>query len=190
MALKTRANREGVQDQLRTLIRRARAVADGLDPAAFNRAPEPGSWSVGQCLEHLNESARLYLPELTEAADAARAEGRLARPGRSDRTMLGRFVAWSQEPPVRLRMKTFQEIDPDETERLDPAEVLEAFEALHEELVVRRNEAQDLDLKRIRVPSVLMPRLKLSLGDWYHFLAAHGRRHLWQAEQARARLGA
>ena len=32
--------------------------------------------------------------------------------------------------------------------------------------------------------SVLDRRLKLSLGDWFHFMAAHGRRHLWQARRA------
>jgi hypothetical protein len=37
----------------------------------------------------------------------------------------------------------------------------------------------------VKVRSVLNPRLKLSLGDWFQFMAAHARRHLWQADRVR-----
>lgn len=181
-----RANREGVQDQLRTIIRRAHQVAEGLDAETFTRRPEPGTWSIAECLDHLNESVRLYLPELTDTIETAREEGHLAPPGSPERTLFGRFVAWTQEPPVRFRMKTFEVIEP--TSNLDAEAVLPEFEALHEELIVRINEAADLDRKKVRMRSVLDRRLKLSLGDWFHFLAAHARRHLWQARQVRDRL--
>ncbi len=141
---------------------------------------------MAECLDHLNETARLYLPELTEAIEGARQNGLLARPGASRRTLIGRLVVWTQEPPVRIRMKTFSSIEP--RGDTDPAEVAEAFESLHEELIVRINEAADLDWKRVKMRSVIDPRLKLSLGDWFHFLAAHARRHLWQAERARDRV--
>jgi hypothetical protein len=187
--MSSRANRNTVQDQLRDLIREAGEVVAGLDPDGFNRQPEPGSWSVGECLEHLNETARLYLPVLAESIQDARARGLLAEPGAGGRTLLGRVVTWMMEPPPRIKMKTFEVIQPDPDD-LDPGEVLEAFEALHEELIVRANESADLNCKKIRIRSVLDRRLKLSLGDWYAFLAAHGRRHVWQARQARTALDA
>jgi hypothetical protein len=181
-----RKNREGVQDQLRTALRRARTLVEGMEPAAITRRPGPDSWSVAECLDHLNETARLYLPEFAETIDRSRKEGRLARPGSSDRTLFGRFVVWTQEPPVRFRMKTLEGIRPRGEE--DPVALLDTFEALHEELIVRINEASDLDRRRIRMRSVLDRRLKLSLGDWFHFMAAHVRRHLWQAERVRDEL--
>jgi hypothetical protein len=100
--------------------------------------------------------------------------------------MLGRLLVWTQEPPVRFRMKTFDAIHPARDQ--DPEELLHRFEALHEELIVRANESADLDWRGVKLRSVLDPRLRLSLGDWYHFLAAHARRHLWQAEQILVRL--
>lgn len=181
-----RKNREGVQDQIRTLIRRAHEVVDGLDRETFNQRPEQDAWSVAECLDHLNETARLYLPELAQAIEGGREAGHLAIPGSSDRTLLGRLIVWTQEPPVRFRTKTFEGIEPGHD--LDPEEVLDAFDALHEELVVRINEAADLDRKRVKMRSVLDSRLKLSLGDWFHFLAAHARRHLWQADRVRERV--
>jgi hypothetical protein len=178
-----RANRRGVADQVRTLIRRAREIAGDLDTDTFNRKPPDGGWSVAQCLDHLNASARLQLPTLTEAMEEARAKGQvIADRTRDGRTWIGRFVAWSQEPPYRIRMKTFQAIEP-AAARLEPDDVLDEFQALHEELIVRINEAITLDQRRIRIPSTLNPRLRLTLADWFAFLAAHGRRHLWQADQ-------
>ncbi len=178
--------REGVQDQLRTAIRQARELADGMDHATFNARPAEGSWSVGECLVHLNEIARLYLPEIADAVESAREAGLLVQPGSARRTLMGRLITWTQEPPVRFRMKTFEAVVP--VGESDPTEVADDFEALHEELIVRINEAADLDWKRVKIRSVLDRRLTLSLGDWFFFLAAHARRHLWQAERARERV--
>lgn len=177
-----RPNRHRPQDGLRTLIRQARNLAGDLDRPTFNRRPSESSWSTGECLEHLNVTARLYLPALTEAIEQAkRKPGRRRQPGL---TVLGRLVVWGMEPPPRrlTRSRTFAQLEP--ARDLDPAATLDAFEALHEELIVRMNEAGDLDLKRVRMSSLLDPRLRLSLGDWFAFIAAHGRRHLWQAERA------
>jgi hypothetical protein len=178
-----RSNRRGVADQVRTLIRRARELTEGVSPDTFNRTPPGGGWSAAQCLDHLNETARIYLPIIADAMDTGSpAAGAGPHEGR---TLLGRVVVWSQEPPVRLRVRTFEGMLPS-SEELDPDQVLEDFELLHEELIVRINESGALDRKGIRIRSAMNPRLKLSLGDWFAFLAAHGRRHVWQAERALA----
>lgn len=182
-----RRTRSGVQDQVRTLIRRVRELADGMDRETFNRRPSPDSWSVAECLDHLNETARAYLPEFADAIDRARADGAVADPGAPDRTMLGRLIAWTQESG-QFRTRTHPALEPARDH--DPEDVLEAFEALHEELIVRINEAADLDRRKVRLRSLVDPRLKLSLGDWFHYMAAHARRHLAQAERARARVTA
>lgn len=183
-----RKSREGVQDQIRTVIRRGRQAAAGFDTETFNRRPDGGGWSVGQCLDHLNETALLYLPAFAEAVERARSTGHEARPGSEGRTLLGRLVVWTQEPPPLFRMGTYDAIRPGSD--LEPETVLESFEALHEELIVRINEASDLDWRKLKLRSLLDRRLKLSLGDWFHFMAAHARRHLWQAEQVKAEIAA
>jgi hypothetical protein len=179
-----RANRQGLADQVRTLIRCAHELVAAAEAETLNRPPAEGGWSALQCLEHLNETARLYLPVLAEAMEEGRARGLTGVQGEG-RTLMGRILTWSQEPPVRFRIRTFQAIEPP-TGALDPARVVEDFELLHEELIVRINESGSLDRRRVRVASVLNPRLTLSLGDWFAFLAAHARRHLWQAERALA----
>jgi hypothetical protein len=156
---------------------------EGADQAMLNQTPPGGGWSAAQCLEHLNETARVYLPVFADAIEEARAGGLVASRDEG-RTLMGRVIVWAQEPPVRFRVRTFAEIQP--PRELDPVRVLDDFEALHEELIVRINESGTLDRRRIRIRSVLDSRLTLSLGDWFAFMAAHGRRHLWQAERALA----
>lgn len=177
-----RPNRHRPQDQLRTLISQVRNLAGELDRETFNRRPAEDRWSVGECVDHLSATARLYLPVLTEAIDHAREKGVTGARG-SGQTWLGRFFVRGQEPPPRWpsRTGTWPQLEP--ARDLEPTEALDEFEALHEELIVRMNEANDLDRKKVKVRSALNSRLTLSLGDWFAFLAAHGRRHLWQAEQ-------
>jgi hypothetical protein len=175
-----RVERSGPADQVRTFLRRSRELLEGMDRETFNRRPPAGGWSAAQCFDHLNVTARLYLPIFAEAIEDARARGLTGAPD-TGLTWFGRFVAWSQEPPVRFRMSTYSELEPDTD--LDPAAVLEELEALHEELIVRINESGSLDRKRIRIASALSPRIRLSLGDWFQFLNAHARRHFWQAER-------
>lgn len=206
-----RKSRRQIQDQFRTLIRQAGELTEGLDAEALNRRPSPERWSPLECVEHLNATARLYLPVLTDAIQEARESGmdaasrRGPRGGSDGRTLLGRLVVWSQEPPPRFRMKTFEQIAPEAggeeqasaaqagepaggadpmASALDADAVLEEFEALHEELIVRINESGMLDRKKVKIRSTLDRRLKLSLEDWFWFLAAHARRHLWQAAEA------
>jgi hypothetical protein len=55
-----------VPDQIATLeyravTGRARAVVDRLGSAVI-QPPPSGGWSVGDCLEHLNVTTRIYLP--------------------------------------------------------------------------------------------------------------------------------
>lgn len=178
-----------IQDQFRTLIRQAGELMDGLDAERLNRRPGPDRWSPLECVEHLNVTARLYIPILTEAIQDAQRQGldagisRRGPRGASDgRTLMGRILVWTQEPPPRFRMTTFTELEP--APSLDPQTVLESFETLHEELIVRINESGTLNRKRVKIRSPLDGRLRMSLEDWFWFMAAHARRHLWQASAA------
>ena len=56
---------------------------------------------------------------------------------------------------------------------------------LQDEIIRRVIAADGLDLGGIRMSSPISRRFKMSLGQWFAFLAAHERRHLWQAWQVR-----
>ena len=53
--------------QFEQLSADADALVAPLTDAQFYWRPAPVSWSVAQCMEHLNATARAYLPFLDEA---------------------------------------------------------------------------------------------------------------------------
>lgn len=169
-------------DEFRRQFEQVSADADALtapltDEQFYWRA-RPDTWSVAQCLEHLNVIARLYLPLLDAGiADAIRRGLYAAGPYRYN--VLGRLWVASQEPPVRLRLKaptTFR--PPDTRPRRD---ILAAFHAYQVQYVDRLRQANGVDLARARVSSPLASWLRVPLGSGFAAMAAHERRHLAQA---------
>ena len=71
-------------------------------------------------------------------------------------------------------------------QRFESAAVLRRdYEQAHRDLVGAVRRAEGLDLARVKVTSPIMPLLRQPLGTWLLFLAAHERRHLWQAWSVR-----
>src|SRR5262245_23301288 len=52
--------------------RRARELFGGLDYERFNWSPQPESWSVGKCLEHLVMANEPYFPIFKSVADGTK----------------------------------------------------------------------------------------------------------------------
>jgi len=167
--------------ELRAATDRARALAIRLDENAFARRPAPERWSPAECLAHLNLTTRAFLLLIDEALERGRASGRRMT-GRYRRDLVGSLLARSLEPPARFRMATTAPFVPSGVRSRD--EVVGEFVVLQEELVRRVEQASGLDLNRLRVASAFNPRLKYNLFSCFAVLAAHERRHLWQAEDA------
>lgn len=182
--------------QLRDLLREldenreaARSVAEGLSGAALRRRPDPGAWSVAECLDHLVRTGEAYYPGIDRALDRAREEG-LRSEGPFSRGFLGRWLVRGMEPPPSLKVPAPAAFRPDppedvSTEADDP---LERFLEHQDELARRVREADGLDLEAVTVRSPVLSFLRINLYAALAYLAAHQRRHLWQARRAVDRL--
>ena len=151
-----------------------------LSETQFNWQPAPGAWSVAECLEHLNVTARLYLPRLDEGiADAIRrglyADGPFAY------NWIGRLAVRTMEPPARLRLRAPATFQP--APRRARHEIMAAFRAYQVQYIDRLRQANGLDLTRARVSSPASKWIRLPLGSGFALMAAHERRHLWQARR-------
>jgi hypothetical protein len=102
------------------------------------------------------------------------------------RDLLGWLLAKWLEPPYRMRSKTTAAFVPVWIEPM--ADVLERFDYLQGELLVRLDRAQGLPLERLRVVSPFNAKVKYNLYSAFRLIPVHQRRHLWQAEQVRALL--
>lgn len=159
----------------------AESLTADLSDEQFNRPPAPEKWSVGQCLDHLNEAGGLLVPRLEAAIERAQREGPFAE-GPFRYGIFSRWFIRMMEPGSSMKLPAPSGYAP-ETESLDPEAVGTAFAELQDRLIACTERADGLDLRRIRVGSPVVAWLRLSLGAWLEATAAHQRRHLQQARR-------
>lgn len=169
-----------VKEELLLNRERLRRICQGLDGAAWTARPVAGRWSVGDIVTHLNLTSEQYIPLLDEAIRDGRARGLEGHPPYS-KGLVGWALARYLEPPYTVRTKSVPAFEP---RRVDPMpETLERFDYLQQELQARIDRSAGLALDRLRMASPFDRRVKYNLYAAFCILAAHQRRHLWQAEQ-------
>ena len=155
-----------------------------LSDTQFYWAPDAATWSVAQCLEHLNVTARSYLPMLDDSIASAKNLG-VYGTGPFRYGWFSRFFVKSQEPPVRRRFKApkvFQPA-PNTAPQRKRNEIEAGFRGYQVQFVDRLRQANGVDLAKARVQSPANRWLRLDLGAGFALMAAHERRHLWQARR-------
>ena len=176
-----------LEEQYLANEREAESLVAGLSAEQGVWRPEPGAWSVAECLDHLATGNRVYLAAMQGPADRARAEGRRRR-GPAKPGLLGGLFVGSFEPPPKWwsTMKAPRKIRPRTSPPL--ADAYAAFMASQADVRAFLCAHADLDLAGVMFPNPFVKGLRLSLATGLHVLAAHARRHLWQARGVRKRL--
>lgn len=169
-----------VLDELEAQTAQVEELLAGLDPHQVDSRPVPDKWSVGEHVEHMAATNRMYLDPLDRVMARAREEGRTG-PGPYRHPVLGRLFAWSMKPPPRFRVKTFDELEPAEIH--DKDELAREFRETQAAVAARIRAADGLDLGAVRFPSPFVRWLRLSLGTGFRALVAHNERHLWHVER-------
>jgi len=146
----------------------------------FAWQPTPESWSVAQCLDHLNATARAYLPMLDEGIANAIRRGEHS-PGPYAYNWIGRFMVYVVKPATRWRGTAPEAFLPPPGRRRP--EIVAAFRAYQVQYVDRLRQASGLDLARARITSPLARWLRMPLGSAFAMLIAHEQRHLAQARR-------
>jgi hypothetical protein len=168
--------------ELRETSRRADALVTGHATSQFLRRPGEGRWSAAECIEHLNLSNRCYLPRIEEALRVLR-EKKLAGSGPFRLNWNARLLKyWVVEPPSRLRLPTSKPFKPIKVS--DAAAAFGEFESLNQKLEEQLDSARGLDLGGAKIVSPFAQNVKYSVYSAFVLIAAHNRRHLWQAENA------
>src|SRR6185436_16901456 len=89
----------------------AHALIAELDDERFNWHPDERSWSVAQCLDHLNVGNRLYLDAMGSAVEEARNKNVLRR-GSIRPGAIERWFVRTMAPPPRRRLPAPSKIVP------------------------------------------------------------------------------
>jgi DinB superfamily len=172
--------------QFEQLATDAITFVTGLSDAEFTWPPGPERWSIGQCIDHLNATARVYLPVLDEGIAEAMRRG-LYAPGPYSYNWIGRVLVFLNQPTTRIRTKAPTSFYP--ALNRSRQEIMAAFRAYQVQYVDRLRQANGLDLARARVSSLVVHWLPMPLGSAFACLIAHERRHLVQAQRVLAAPG-
>lgn len=174
-----------VKEDLHHARKRARAVGKGLDAQSWATRPAPSEWAIGECITHLNITSERFIPLFDDAIRDGRAR-KLEANGPYRKGLIGWALQRFLEPPYRIKTTTSAAFIP---VTVDPmTDALERFDYLQLEVQVRIDRAAGLALDRLRLVSPFDSRIKYNLYAAFCVLAAHQRRHLWQAEQVKARV--
>ena len=169
---------EGFRRQFEQLSVEADAFVRPLRDEQFAWQPTPDRWSVAQCIDHLNATARVYLPVLDEGISDAIRRG-LYGPGPYRYNLVGRLHVWLMQPHSRVRSKARRAFYP--APNRPRQEIMAAFRAYQVQYVDRLRQANGLDLARARAASPMANWLPMPLGSAFAMLIAHEQRHLAQA---------
>jgi len=164
----------------------ADALVTPLSDGQFSWQPAPEAWSVAQCIDHLNVTARQYLPMLDEGVADAIRRG-LYSAGPYAYNWVGRLMVYLVEPTTRLRGKAPKAFQP--APGRPRHDVMAAFRAYQVQYVDRLRQANGLDLARARVASPVARWVRMPLGSGFAMMIAHERRHLAQARRVLAAAG-
>ena len=172
--------RDRYLDSLRQLSSTAKELGGRYTLTQLTWQPGAGErWSILECLDHLVLTTGLLLSAMEPAIGDARsgADSALFRTA----GFLSTKVVRDAEPPPRNKLWAPPKLAPRPT--LHPEGILPEFLKTMDRVsvLVTASAAKDLNSVRFRAP--LVPLLRFTVASGFLLIAAHSRRHLWQADQ-------
>ncbi len=171
---------DAFREEFEALSASADALVEPLSDEQFTWQPTPDSWSVALCIDHLNTTAREYLPKLDEGISNAIRRGHYAA-GPYRYNWIGRLIVHAMKPTTRMRSKAPQVFVP--TPGRPRPQIMAAFRAYQVQYIDRLRQSNGLDLARARISSPVARWLTMPLGSAYALAIAHENRHLAQARR-------
>ena len=163
-----------------TAINQQIAYFQTLDEPTLRYRPRPVTWSILDCVEHLNLFYADYFPRIEKVVRSTRlSTSSDYRPGFFGKRMIKAMLPHREERKGKI--KTFKKMVP-HTDQQSPYVVFNTFLDYQKQLQewIARPE---LDWNRPRVASALGPILQFRLGDCFRLMVAHSQRHILQAEE-------
>jgi hypothetical protein len=177
-----------LSDAMTEADRAADALAARVSDEEFFWRPGDGTrWSIALCLDHLAVANAVYGGALRGAVERARAAG-WGRTGPAAPGFFGRKFIASLEPPARRRSSTPGKIKPKQLTSRD--EIMRAYHQAHDEIRRLVADAAAIDINRATFPNPFIGFVRMKVSTGFNVIAAHDRRHLWQAGQVEKELRA
>ncbi len=150
------------------------------DFETLNYKQDEDTWSVLECLEHLNLYGDFYLPEISRVLQQAKPapESTHFKSG-----VLGNYFAKSMLPKEKLnKMKTFKDKNPNGSNL--SLEVIDRFIDQQNKTLHLLDKCEQIDLTQNRTGISISNFIKLRLGDTLRVVIYHNERHIVQVNNA------
>ncbi len=156
-----------------------------VDNAALLQPLAAGKWSTAQVLEHLNSYGRYYLPEIRKAIHNGTLKG-IKPQEQFTSGWLGAYFTKTMQlgktGEVVNKMQSPKDHRP--LLNLDAQQVLHDFIGQQKEMYHLLQDAEAVNLMRLKVPISIARFITIRLGDTFQFVIAHEIRHQLQAIRA------
>ena len=148
--------------------------------------PSNGGWSIAECIEHVARANSQYLPPIKVAiakgGQPAPAHDYLFSPGGWFSAVFLKRIG----PQVTMKFKAPRKIRPLSVE---PEQAFQELRRGHIEIQELLAATAQQDLNRIRFKNPFIPILHFTVATGFLIMAAHGRRHLEQAQGLKTMAG-
>ncbi|EAY27351.1 DinB family protein [Microscilla marina] len=156
-----------------------------LTTEQWQQSPAVQSWSMAECLEHLNIYARFYHSEIKRVL--AQAPAAYQKPVEQVHSnWLGKFsingVKLNEAGVPIKKARTVKKFEPIISLQ-SPQHVYQEFLQHQHTLTQLITQAKHVHLNKLKTRTSLHPLVKLRLGDCIHFVVAHNQRHMAQAQR-------
>ncbi len=147
----------------------------------LNKKPAPDSWSLLECIEHLNRYGEYYIPEIEK-----RLRNNTTTPDPEFKSgLLGNYFANMMLPGEnKKKMKTFKAMNPSGS-TLDKS-VLSKFIAQQRKLLELLEQSRSVSLNKTKTSISISNFIKLKLGDTFRVVIYHIERHVEQGKRVRS----
>ena len=142
----------------------------------LNKRTLDKSWTILECIEHLNRYSDFYNPELNQQIQLAQNNSSIIfKSG-----LLGNYFINSIDPDKKnKKMKTLAAMNPLGSNL--SINVLEKFLLEQHELLNILKKSKVVDINKTKIKTSISKHIKLKLGDTLSFIVLHNQRHILQA---------
>jgi DinB superfamily len=150
----------------------------------LNWRPAVDSWSIAQCIQHVARVNSVYLVPIKATITRARAG---STPNQEVLRTAGWFSAYflkSVSPEGKVKLPAPRVARPAaEPSTVNVREALRMLQNTHQQIREILTQPNQPHLNRIRFKNPFLPVLRFTVGTGILIMAAHGRRHLLQAQR-------
>lgn len=182
---------EVLLEDLEHLLRRLSEIVErefmSLSNTQLNWKENPKSWSIVECLHHLNIISGYYANLFMQ-----RIEMGIKRSYKPKKTFKFRYlgnyminsVQLQEDNQLKNKIKTPKAYNPEHS-AFHAREVLQNYLQYQEDMLDILQASRAVDLSKVRVPIAIFRIIKLRLGDMLRFVTYHNERHIVQAQKVR-----